>query len=118
MANIENHFENKKNHTEIKHKIFNDTLKAILAISDVFSKYNESFIYIDLYAGEGKFSDNTFGSPLLALDTFYSAKNISLNFNYPVSVNELQKNLTLSSPDFQNKEKSNWIEKDVIIEPV
>lgn len=80
MANIENHFENKKNHTEIKHKIFNDTLKAILAISDVFSKYNESFIYIDLYAGEGKFSDNTFGSPLLALDTFYSAKNISLNF--------------------------------------
>ncbi len=63
----------------------------------------------------------SFSTPNLEVtlpETFLPQKNISLNFNYPVSVNELQKNLTLSSPDFQNKEKSNWIEKDVIIEPV
>lgn len=72
---ISNHFENKKIHTKIKHKIFIDTFSAILGISSNFSK-NNSFTYVDLYAGQGKFSDDSIGSPLLALETISRSKYI------------------------------------------
>jgi|GEM_PF-3274378 len=58
----------RKQHTEIKHKLFYDTFNAVLGISAKFSDKN-SFTYLDLYAGQGKFSDESFGSPMLALNT-------------------------------------------------
>lgn len=74
MIKSEEHFTNeKKIHTEIKHKLFHDTFSAVLGISAKFSEKN-SFIYLDLYAGQGKFTDETFGSPMLALDTILESK--------------------------------------------
>jgi len=70
-----NYFESKKIHTKIKHKIFIDTFCAIFGISSKFSR-NDSFIYVDLYAGQGKFSDDSIGSPLLALETISKSKYI------------------------------------------
>lgn len=74
-----NHFENKKPHTKIKHKIFCDTFKAILGISAKFSQ-NNSFSYVDLYAGAGKFDDDTIGSPLLAFETILNCESLQ-NFH-------------------------------------
>lgn len=69
MIKSNEHFVDiKKQHTEIKHKLFYDTFNAILGISAKFSEKN-SFTYLDLYAGQGKFSDETLGSPMLALKT-------------------------------------------------
>jgi len=68
MKKSQNHFVDKKEHTGIKHKLFYDTFNAVLGISAKFSK-NNNFVYIDLYAGQGKFDDNSLGSPMLALNT-------------------------------------------------
>lgn len=74
MIKSKEHFINeKKQHTEIKHKLFYDTFNAILGISAKFSEKN-SFTYLDLYAGQGKFSDETFGSPMLALSTILDSQ--------------------------------------------
>jgi len=51
-------------------------------------------------------------------DTFLPQENILLTFNYPVELSELQKNLTLYSPDFEKKETSNWTQLDADITPV
>lgn len=75
-----NHFEEKKQHTAIKHKLFYDTFSSILGISAKFSNKN-SFAYIDLYAGKGKFSDESFGSPLLAFNTILDSKHILSSFH-------------------------------------
>lgn len=75
-----NHFEEKRQHTEIKHKLFYDTFSSILGISAKFSN-NNSFTYIDLYAGKGKFSDESFGSPLLAFNAILDSKHILSSFH-------------------------------------
>jgi three-Cys-motif partner protein len=76
MITSNEHFiSDKKVHTEIKHKLFYDTFNAILGISAKFSE-NNSFTYIDLYAGQGKFNDESFGSPMLALNTILESSVI------------------------------------------
>ena len=74
------HFKERKQHTEIKHKLFYDTFVSILGISAKFSK-NNSFTYIDLYAGKGKFSDENVGSPLLAFNAILDSKHILSAFH-------------------------------------
>lgn len=77
MIESSEHFlEDKKQHTEIKHKLFHDTFSAILGIAARFSETN-SFSYLDLYAGQGKFSDESFGSPVLALKTILESDDIN-----------------------------------------
>lgn len=67
------HFQEEKPHTKIKHKLFKATLDTSIAIANGINhskKENKSYIYIDLYAGAGKFKDEQKGSPLIALDSF------------------------------------------------
>lgn len=71
-----NHFENRKPHTEIKHKLFTDTFGASLGIAAKYSKSN-SFTYVDLYAGQGKFGDDSIGSPLIAFNEIITFKELS-----------------------------------------
>lgn len=69
----EKHFgENKKDHTKIKHAIFSKTLFRSLSIANGLSykNPNATYSYADLFAGKGTFEDGSFGSPLIALDTF------------------------------------------------
>lgn len=71
MANTaEEHFEQEPPHTAIKHKLFKSVFESCISISSSFNnKDNEKrkFMYLDLYAGCGKFKDENLGSPLIAL---------------------------------------------------
>ncbi len=51
-------------------------------------------------------------------DSFIPKNYINLSFNFPVDVEEINKNLSLYSPDFVNKEKSNWVELKYRVERV
>ncbi len=63
------HFgKQKKYHTQIKHGILEKTLEASLSIANWLCKNNDSYIYMDLYAGMGIFGDGDTGSPLIALN--------------------------------------------------
>jgi three-Cys-motif partner protein len=66
-SRVEKHFFKKKRHTEIKHYIFQDVLKNSLYIANMLAR-NESFTYIDLFAGRGDFEDQREGSPVLAFN--------------------------------------------------
>ncbi len=74
------HFNEKRPHTEIKHKLFYDTFTAVLGISAKFST-NHSFVYVDLYAGAGMFADNTYESPLLAFKTMLDSESLLEKFH-------------------------------------
>lgn len=115
MTISEDHFTNeKRQHTEIKHKLFYDTFNAILGISAKFSRKN-SFTYLDLYAGQGKFNDDTLGSPMLALSTildsqvtnsFHQIKCFFSEAN-STSYSELEKNI--ENLKTNNKSSSNIV---------
>ncbi len=51
-------------------------------------------------------------------DTFLPKDSIKLTFNYPVSLSEIEKKLSVYSPDLEKKETSNWVKMNVIVEPV
>ncbi|RXJ84082.1 three-Cys-motif partner protein TcmP [Arcobacter cloacae] len=131
MIESQEHFlTNKKQHTEIKHKIFHDTFKSILGISAKFSQ-NNSFTYLDLYAGQGKFSDDSFGSPMLALNTILESEVIN-SFHQlkcffseidKASYSELEKNIShlklnkkLNPKVATHLHNGNWHEKNNDIE--
>lgn len=72
------HFAEEKPHTKIKHRLLNAALDISLSISDAINysrKENKPYVYIDLYAGSGKFKDENNGSPLIALNSFNKYKN-------------------------------------------
>lgn len=72
------HFIEEKPHTKIKHKLFKATLETSMGIANGINhakKENKSYIYIDLYAGAGKFKDEHKGSPLLAINSFEKYKD-------------------------------------------
>lgn len=74
------HFNKEKPHTKIKHDLFKNVLDTSLSIANGINfskKENKSYVYIDLFAGAGKFDDNNQGSPLIALNSFekYKDKN-------------------------------------------
>lgn len=77
MSNIDKtnkHFNNsKKEHTEIKHYLFENILtKSISIANNLAKKQPSSFVYIDLFAGAGTFGDNSYGSPLIASNALYT----------------------------------------------
>jgi len=59
----------KKLHTEIKHLLFHNTLKTSVGKASALSS---SYVYLDLFAGDGTFKDGSFGSPIIALKEFSS----------------------------------------------
>ena len=69
---VEEHFSKKKRHTQIKHEIFQHTLRASISIANMqlflmpFTK--NDFLYVDLFAGAGEFETGEKGSVLLAAD--------------------------------------------------
>lgn len=100
MSNIDKtnkHFNNsKKEHTEIKHYLFENILTKSISIANILSKKQaSSFVYIDLFAGAGTFGDNSYGSPLIAAQIIDKLENSSIN-NF--------KNIQIVAID---KEKSN-----------
>ena len=66
------HFsEEEKKPTRIKHDLFAETLKTSLNIANSLNYKDNSnipFMYIDLYAGAGKFHNEKEGSPLIAIN--------------------------------------------------
>lgn len=67
----EEHFEQEPPHTAIKHRLFKSVFDSCISISSSFNNKNNekrNFMYLDLYAGSGKFKDNNLGSPLIALN--------------------------------------------------
>lgn len=70
MSKAEEHFNSEPPHTAIKHKLFKSVLESCVSISNNFDNRNKEkrqFLYMDLYAGCGKFKDENLGSPLIAL---------------------------------------------------
>lgn len=74
MKNIANdYFDSEKPHTKIKHRLFKSTLDTSLSIANGINyskKENKPYMYIDLFAGAGKFKNEQKGSPLIAMDSF------------------------------------------------
>lgn len=72
MGKVDKHFkEAKKEHTRIKHKIFERTLQKSLYIANYATRKKPNiipeYLYIDFFAGSGEFGDGSKGSPLIAL---------------------------------------------------
>ena len=69
---IKSHFSKKKQHTQIKHEIFQHTLKASISIANMqlprLVRTIPLFLYVDLFAGAGEFETGEKGSVLLAAD--------------------------------------------------
>ena len=66
------HFNEEAPHTAIKHKLFKSVYDSCISISSSFNnikREKRKFIYLDLYAGCGKFNDANLGSPLIALNS-------------------------------------------------
>ena len=100
------HFTEEKPHTKIKHKLFRATLDTSMNIANGINyskKETKPYIYIDLYAGAGKFKDEHKGSPLLALELFekykdknkrtFSAINMIVAEKNEKNIEELTKNI-------------------------
>lgn len=104
MGNSEVYFDQKYNHSEIKHKIFQDTFLTVLNIAEKYSRrQEEGFIYCDLYAGQGEFDDGKAGSPSLALETIErSCKELS---NLTVQCVFIEKDSETSDTLWENLEK-------------
>ena len=58
-------FQNPPPHTRAKHEILRRYLEAWLPIQ---SRYNQRIVYIDGFAGPGRYANGDRGSPLIALD--------------------------------------------------
>ena len=79
------HFEKEPPHTAIKHRLFKSVYDSCISISSSFNnktKEKRQFVYLDLYAGCGKFNDENLGSPLIALNSSKTQlENPSNNIN-------------------------------------
>lgn len=92
------HFEKEPPHTAIKHRLFKSVYDSCISISSSFNnKYKEKrqFVYLDLYAGCGKFNDNNLGSPLIALSS--SKNQLDSDSN---NINKI--NMILSEQNIEN----------------
>jgi len=85
VEKAQEHFEKESPHTAIKHRLFKSVYDSCISISSSFNNKNNEkrqFVYLDLYAGCGKFNDNNLGSPLIALNsTKNQLTNTSNNIN-------------------------------------
>jgi len=71
-SRIEKHFSRRKEHTKIKHRIFEVAFSSSLSIANMklpsMHWTKPYFIYIDLFAGTGKFNSGEKGSILIAIE--------------------------------------------------
>jgi three-Cys-motif partner protein len=85
MEKAQEHFKQEPPHTAIKHRLFKSVYESCISISSSFNNKNQekrNFVYLDLYAGCGKFDDNNLGSPLIALNSSKNQiENASNNIN-------------------------------------
>lgn len=124
------HFNEEAPHTAIKHKLFKSVYDSCISISSSFNnikREKRKFIYLDLYAGCGKFNDANLGSPLIALNSskvqlesngnniekiemmlseqnVENAKKLSLNVNEFIKINGLEERIfsTVLSESWEN----------------
>lgn len=115
------HFsEKEKKHTKIKHDLFTEALKTSLSIANSLNYKDNSnipFMYIDLYAGAGKFSNDKEGSPLIALNLIseYLDKRSFEHFEYIVAEND-EHNAKCLDANIEKKRKDlNITDKDLKI---
>ncbi|MCL4533353.1 MAG: three-Cys-motif partner protein TcmP [Deltaproteobacteria bacterium] len=106
----ETHFNKPRGeHTEIKHNLFSKTVKISLSIANNMArnnKYASSYTYLDLFAGSGKFKDDSKGSPLIAVEI--SATHLKDKSNVFKEIN-----LILIEKNQQNADK---LKQNVILE--
>jgi len=112
------HFTEEKKHTKIKHDLFAEALKASLSIANSLNYKDNSnipFMYIDLYAGAGKFTDEKEGSPLIAINLIskYLEKRSFEHFEYIVTENDENNAKCLSDNIASKKEALNITDKDL-----
>lgn len=112
------HFTEEKKHTKIKHDLFAEALKASLSIANSLNYKDNSnipFMYIDLYAGAGKFTDEKEGSPLIAINLIskYLEKRSFEHFEYIVTENDENNAKCLSDNIESKKEALNITDKDL-----
>lgn len=110
------HFSEEKKHTKIKHDLFTEALKASLSIANSLNYKDNSnipFMYIDLYAGAGKFTDEKEGSPLIATNLIskYLEKRSFEHFEFIVTEND-ETNAKCLSENIENKKESLSITDD------
>lgn len=111
MVNIaQEHFSEEKKHTKIKHDLFTEALRASLNIANSLNykdKSNIPFMYIDLYAGAGKFTDEKEGSPLIAINLIseYLERRSFKHFEYIVTENN-ESNAKCLSDNIKNKQEA------------
>ena len=116
----EDHFENgEKIHTQIKHKLFKSALDASLSIANALNYKdgeNIPYMYIDLYAGAGKFSDEKEGSPLIALNSIskYNDKKSFSSFEMVVAENNKTNSDNLSKNIADKKKTLSIADEDCI----
>ncbi len=80
MANTKEFFKTKKEWSVYKDELL---CSYILPYFNKVMSTRVPIVYIDGFAGKGKFDDGTKGSPLLVKERIYQAKNNS-NFNTPI----------------------------------
>ena len=100
------HVKKEPPHTAIKHRLFKSVYDSCISISSSFNNKNKEkrqFVYLDLYAGCGKFNDDNLGSPLIAL----SSSKVQLD-NESNNINKIS--MVLSE---QNKENAKRLSQNV-----
>lgn len=104
MRSATEHFNSEKEHTKIKHALFKSALDTSLSIANGINyskKENNSYVYVDLFAGAGKFDDNNNGSPIIALNAFekykFSAQRTFSNIEMVVAEKDSQNIQKLAS---------------------
>lgn len=102
-------FKYKKAHSYIKHILFKETLNTSIGIANSNSMdWINSFIYVDLFAGEGLYDDNKEGSPLIALDLLKKHIDLETNNFKTISLIAIEKDTKSSEKLFELlKEKVN-----------
>lgn len=82
MGNIKSTIWEIEPHTVAKHRILEEYLKAWFPI---LGRHNERILYLDGFAGPGKYSNNEDGSPIIAIKTALhhpNLKNIKIFFMF------------------------------------
>lgn len=92
--NTENFFKEKKEWSKIKDKILSAYLKPYFT---KIQHTQKAIVFIDGFAGKGKFDDGTIGSPLIAYNAYQDVNpgmNIKLYFIENKYFNELSENVS------------------------
>lgn len=113
------HFTNEKPHTRIKHELFNKALEASINIANALNykdKQSIPFMYIDLYAGAGKFEDEHEGSPLIALNAIAKQSKSSFShFEFVATENDKNNSKNLEKNIENKKNELNLLEDNLKI---